>query len=62
MRIILALAVGGHAHPRHDRHRHGPGHPAPPATAKQELERIHGPRSIDEELDHLVKDLELTPT
>ena len=23
--------------------------------------RIHGPRSIDEELDHLTKDLELTP-
>jgi Spy/CpxP family protein refolding chaperone len=34
--------------------------PQPP-TAKQELQRIHGPRSIDQELDHLTKDLELTP-
>jgi Spy/CpxP family protein refolding chaperone len=24
-------------------------------------QRIHGPRSIDQELDHLTKDLELTP-
>jgi hypothetical protein len=32
----------------------------PQPTAKQELQRIHGPRSIDEELDRLTKDLELT--
>jgi hypothetical protein len=33
---------------------------APPLTAKQELQRTHSPRSIDEELDRLTKDLELT--
>ena len=27
----------------------------------QALQGIHGPRSIDQELDHLTKDLELTP-
>jgi hypothetical protein len=31
-----------------------------PQTARQELQRIHGPRAIDQELDHLTKDLELT--
>jgi Spy/CpxP family protein refolding chaperone len=34
---------------------------APPAqSANQALQRIHGPRSINQELDHLTKDLELT--
>jgi Spy/CpxP family protein refolding chaperone len=28
----------------------------------QPLPGIHGPRSMDQELDHLTKDLELTPT
>lgn len=27
----------------------------------QELQRVHGPRSIDQELEHLTKDLQLTP-
>jgi hypothetical protein len=40
----------------------GQDHAAPPLTAKQELQRIHGPRSIDKELDRLTKDLELTST
>jgi hypothetical protein len=30
-------------------------------SARQELQAIHTPRSIDQELDHLMKDLELTP-
>ena len=30
-------------------------------SARDDLQRIHGPRSIDKELDHLTKDLELTP-
>jgi periplasmic protein CpxP/Spy len=30
-------------------------------SARQELQAIHTPRSIDQELDHLTKDLELTP-
>jgi len=33
-------------------------HPQGPNQARQ---GIHGPRSIDQELDHLTKDLELTP-
>jgi len=30
-------------------------------SARQELQRIHTPQSIDQELAHLTKDLELTP-
>src|ERR1700682_6172346 len=30
-------------------------------SARQELQRIHSPQSIDQELAHLTKDLELTP-
>jgi hypothetical protein len=30
-------------------------------SARQELQAIYTPRSIDQELDHLTKDLELTP-
>jgi hypothetical protein len=33
--------------------------PQPP-SARQELQETHGPRSIDQELDHLTRDLELT--
>jgi Spy/CpxP family protein refolding chaperone len=32
-----------------------------PQKSNQTRPGIHGPRSIDEELDHLTKDLELTP-
>jgi Spy/CpxP family protein refolding chaperone len=32
-----------------------------PLSARQELQRIHTPQSIDQELAHLIKDLELTP-
>ena len=31
------------------------------ASARQQLQRIHTPQSIDQELAHLTKDLELTP-
>jgi Spy/CpxP family protein refolding chaperone len=31
-----------------------------PQSAREELQKIHGPRSIDQELDHLTKELELT--
>jgi DNA anti-recombination protein RmuC len=34
---------------------------AQPPSARQELQAIHGPHSIDQELDRLTKDLELTP-
>jgi Spy/CpxP family protein refolding chaperone len=34
---------------------------AQPQAPNHALQGIHGPRSIDEELDHLTKDLELTP-
>ena len=30
-------------------------------SARQQLRRIHSPQSIDQELAHLTKDLELTP-
>lgn len=30
-------------------------------SARQQLQQIHSPRSLDEELAHLTKDLELTP-
>jgi Spy/CpxP family protein refolding chaperone len=33
-----------------------------PQTPNQARQGIHGPRSIDPELDHLTKDLELTPS
>ncbi|MCW3097060.1 MAG: hypothetical protein JWL77_2678 [Chthonomonadaceae bacterium] len=33
---------------------------AQPPSARQVLQAIHGPHSIDQELDHLTKDLELT--
>jgi len=32
-----------------------------PQGSNQSVQGIHGPRSIDQELDHLTKDLELTP-
>jgi protein CpxP len=32
-----------------------------PAPARQQLQKIHGPQSIDQELARLTKDLELTP-
>jgi len=32
-----------------------------PQAPNQARQGIHGPRSIDQELDHLTKDLELTP-
>jgi Spy/CpxP family protein refolding chaperone len=34
----------------------------PPRGPNQSRPAIHGPRSMDQELDHLTKDLELTPT
>jgi hypothetical protein len=30
-------------------------------SARQQLQQMHAPRSFDQELDHLTKDLELTP-
>jgi periplasmic protein CpxP/Spy len=34
---------------------------SPPQRSNRALQGIHGPRSVDQELDHLTKDLELTP-
>jgi periplasmic protein CpxP/Spy len=36
-------------------------HAPQPKGSNQARQGIHGPRSIDQELDHLTKDLELTP-
>lgn len=51
--VVLALGSAGVA-----RSQDGA---AAPQSAQQELKRIHGPRSIEQELDRLTKDLELTP-
>jgi Spy/CpxP family protein refolding chaperone len=49
---LLALSITGVVMARDNALR--------PQGAKQELQKIHGPRSIDQELDHLTKELELT--
>jgi periplasmic protein CpxP/Spy len=50
---VLALGITGVAMAQDNAPlRQGPSHA---------LQGIHGPRSIDQELDHLTKDLELTP-
>jgi Spy/CpxP family protein refolding chaperone len=49
---LLALGIGGMATAQDNAPRQGPS---------QARQGIHGPRSIDQELDHLTKDLELTP-
>ena len=50
---ILALGMTGIATAQENSPQ-----PKEPSQARQ---GIHGPRSIDQELDHLTKDLELTP-
>jgi Spy/CpxP family protein refolding chaperone len=50
---VLALGITGVAMAQDNTLR--------PQTAREELQRIHGPQSIDQELDRLTKDLELTP-
>src|ERR1700719_1356286 len=50
---ILALGMSGIAMAQENA-------PQPQGT-NQARQGIHGPRSIDQELDHLTKDLELTP-
>jgi Spy/CpxP family protein refolding chaperone len=51
---VLALGITGVAVAQENAPR-----PQGPSPA---LQGIHGPRSIDQELDHLTKDLELTPS
>jgi Spy/CpxP family protein refolding chaperone len=51
---IFALKMTGIAMPQ----EHAPQSKGP----NQSLLAVHGPRSIDQELDHLTKDLELTPS
>jgi hypothetical protein len=60
MRTILTLILGGMFTLGVTGIVMGQDNSAPPLTAKQELQRIHSPRSINEELDRLTKDLELT--
>src|SRR5437588_10546090 len=50
---MLALGMAGIAMAQENAQQPQGGNQARPA--------IHGPRSIDQELDHLTKDLELTP-
>jgi len=49
---ILALGVAGIAMAQEN---------TPHQQGSNQAPAIHGPRSIDQELDHLTKDLELTP-
>jgi hypothetical protein len=51
--IVLMLAMAGPA-PAQDKEAQQP-------SARQQLQRIHTPQSIDQELAHLTKDLALTP-
>jgi protein CpxP len=51
--VGLLLGTAGPAAAQHDE--------APKPPARQELQHIHTPRSIDEELSRLTKDLALTP-
>jgi periplasmic protein CpxP/Spy len=51
--VVLALAMTG---PALAQNRGGEQ-----PTARQQLQHIHTPQSIDQELAHLTKDLELTP-
>jgi Spy/CpxP family protein refolding chaperone len=51
---MLALGMSGIAMAQ--------GQAPQPQGPNQARPAIHGPRSIDQELDHLTKDLELTPT
>jgi hypothetical protein len=60
MRAILLIALGGLLTLGLTGTVMAQDNAAPPLTAKQQLQRIHSPRSIDEELDRLTKDLELT--
>jgi hypothetical protein len=60
MRTILILALSGTLTLGVTGIVTGQDDGAQPLTAQQELQRIHSPRSIDEELDRLTKDLELT--
>jgi Spy/CpxP family protein refolding chaperone len=51
--VMLVLGVSGLAAAQ--------GDAVPPGSARQQLQSIHTPQSIDEELARLTKDLELTP-
>jgi Spy/CpxP family protein refolding chaperone len=53
MKFMLALGMTGIAM--------APGQASQPQGPNQARPAIHCPRSIDQELDHLTKDLELTP-
>jgi periplasmic protein CpxP/Spy len=53
-RVVLMLGIAGAAIAHQDNHVQQP-------SARQQLQRIHSPQSIDQELARLTKDLELTP-
>ena len=54
--MMLMLGVSGLAAAQNDQDNAGQ-----PLSARQELQHIHTPQSIDQELARLTKDLELTP-
>src|ERR1700686_2889669 len=51
--VMLLLGTAGHATAQDNA--------AQQPSARQQLQGIHTPQSIDQELTHLTKDLELTP-
>jgi hypothetical protein len=53
--MMLMLGVSGHAAAQNDQDNAGQ-----PLSARQELQHIHTPHSIDQEMARLTKDLELT--
>jgi periplasmic protein CpxP/Spy len=54
--VVFVLGVAGSAVAQDNTQ----GKPAPQPPARQQLQQIHTPQSIDQELAHLTKDLELT--
>jgi hypothetical protein len=57
----LHVCIWGYAHARNGRLGRSSGQCGTAAVGPQQLQHIHAPQSIDEELAHLTKDLELTP-
>jgi hypothetical protein len=58
---VTRPSINWHACARDDRHCHGAGKRAAIAWAEPGTPAIHGPRPIDQQLDRLTKNLELTP-
>ena len=58
--VVLVVGVAGAAVAQSDAHGNAQGKGAQEPSARQQLQHIHSPQSIDQELARLTKDLELT--